>query len=467
MRITARTQQWLADRGLNVNLAAELGWSTEETPGGEVLKIPYVLNGEVVNHKYRHIDRKRFYQDAEAVKSLWNGDVLLRDPTPDTVVICEGEMDALAILGTGLLEAVVSVPDGAPAQAGGTGSKYSFLEPYKEALKRVSRVILAVDGDGPGRNLLKDLSERIGAGKCWWIDWPRGIKDANELLLEHGEDAVRRLLMLTKPCEIEDVFLMSQIPDLPDPEVYSTGIRALDPHWKMVNGFMTVITGIPSSGKTTLVHDVCCRVADAGKRVAVSSFEQHPARHHKRAFRQWYCRDYVDLIEDNQLLAEADAWIDERFVFCFPQSDKPPTMDWLFEKWRAAYDRYHPDVFVLDPWNELEHVRGDGQSLTEYVGEALRDMRKWHERRDTQLLIVAHPKKLQAGEKCSLYSISDSAHWANKSDIGIVVVRDRETGRSDIQVKKVKYEELGFKPGNVELYFNPARRRYHELGEET
>lgn len=467
MRLTADAQRMLSERGLDVNLAIEKGWSSEQNPGGEALVIPYILNGDTVNHKYRYLDRKKFYQDPEAVKSLWNGDVLLKDQTPDTVIITEGEPDALAILGCGF-EAVVSVPDGAPAQAGGTGSKYSFLEPYLEAFKRVTRIVLAVDGDGPGQNLLKDLSQRLGEYKCWWVDWPRDLadKDPNGMLLEYGQDALMQILMRTKPCEIEDVFLLSQIPNLPDPQIYSTGIRALDPHWKMVAGYLTTVTGIPGDGKTALVHDISCRAAEQNKRICISSFEQHPARHHKRALRQWHCRAFLDYATAEQIAA-ADQWIDDHFVFAFPLSQKAPTMDWLFEKWRAAYDRYHFDVAIIDPWNELEHLRDNGQSMTEYVGEALRDMRKWFERRDVNGIIVAHPKKLVRGEDCSLYSISDSAHWANKSDIGVVIKRDRQTGSTEVQVKKVKYEDLGFKPGTAELRFNVTNKRYHELGEAT
>ena len=66
--------------------------------------------------------------------------------------------------------------------------------------------------------------------------------------------------------------------------------------------------------------------------------------------------------------------------------------------------RDHCGVVIIDPWNELEHLPEKGESLTSYVNFALTKMRQWAEKYDVHICIVAHPRKLQAGEKPSGYT---------------------------------------------------------------
>jgi twinkle protein len=85
------------------------------------------------------------------------------------------------------------------------------------------------------------------------------------------------------------------------------------------------------------------------------------------------------------------------------------------------------------------------------------------------LIVAAHPAKLQRDHNTgkypipSLYDIADSANWANKPDIGIVVHRDSlgPDGTTTIKIPKVRYDgEIGA-PGEVRgLRWNRAVTRY-------
>ena len=86
------------------------------------------------------------------------------------------------------------------------------------------------------------------------------------------------------------------------------------------------------------------------------------------------------------------------------------------ERFAASAIRYGSRLFVLDPWNELEHERPDGMTLTEYVGKALREFKAFAHRYEAHVIVVAHPAKLRRDPEGrypipSLYDISDSAHW--------------------------------------------------------
>jgi twinkle protein len=60
----------------------------------------------------------------------------------------------------------------------------------------------------------------------------------------------------------------------------------------------------------------------------------------------------------------------------------------------------------------------------------------------------------------SLYDISDSAHWANKPDVGIIVNRpDLSANETIIKLAKVRYHAIGI-PGEIHGIFNANRACY-------
>ena len=74
--------------------------------------------------------------------------------------------------------------------------------------------------------------------------------------------------------------------------------------------------------------------------------------------------------------AAADAWIDRHFGFIVPGEDDEVTLPWLLERLVAAIVRYGASLGVIDPWNEIDHSRPPDMSLTEYIGFAIRQLRR-------------------------------------------------------------------------------------------
>lgn len=451
-------------RGLDPELAVKLGFRSE----GEWLVIPYFSGDEAVNNKYRTLGgEKRFRQDAGGHKLFWNFNALC-DPTlaEQPVIITEGEFDAIAAIQYGYLR-TVSVPDGAPAQAkgedDGTSRKYTYLDHAKSALQGATEIILATDDDGPGVALLNDLAIRLGKARCKWLKYPKGCKDLNDALIKFGERGVHETIRRAEWMRVDGVYRMSDLPPYDQRQAYTTGFRWLDPHYKIRMGDFCVITGIPSHGKSTWVNDLLCRTVDAhGWTVAIASFEQHPQADHRRALREWYCQMPVDVALD-QDIAAADRWIDEHFVFIVPDDEDLANLTWTLDKCAAAVIRHGARVVVIDPWNELDHDRPTDMSLTEYTGRAIKEFKRLARSLDCHVIVVAHPTKMSPGEVPGLYSISDSAHWANKPDVGIVVHRDDvESDVSMLKVAKSRYWDQIGKPGKVWMRYDSFRRRFDE-----
>lgn len=475
----------LATRGLDPETASRLGLcSLPGGAGGEALVIPFVRNGEIVRRKYRTFGPdKRFWQDKGGIKCAWNEDCLRDDELLTyPVVITEGELDALAAIQAGFPR-TISVPDGAPPpgerdlEALEGGAKYDWIKPILPLLtkERAPEIIIAADGDANGAALLHDLSVLLGRARCKFLTYPKArfpdvrgrdrLKDLNEVLEDYASAGVREAVARAQWMRVEGVFRMSELPPLPDPVVYDIGFNLLSENYKMRLGDFAVVTGIPSFGKTTLVNDLVCRVVRKyGVNVAWASFEQTPQRDHRRNLRTWFCDEPVSRTSTSALAA-ADDWIDARHRFLFPREDEDVTLDWVIERMEGAVVQHGCRIVVLDPWNEMDHLRSRDESLTEYVGRAIKTLKRFARAFQVHLIVVAHPTKQvkdpDGGYRIpTLYDISDSSHWHNKADIGIVVHRDRD--ETIVKVAKSRYHDEIGKPGQVSMAYCHDTRKFTE-----
>ena len=100
-------------------------------------------------------------------------------------------------------------------------------------------------------------------------------------------------------------------------------------------------------------------------------------------------------------------------------------LDKFLELCRVAVVRHGVKMIVLDPWNELEHKRRRDETETDYIGRAIRAIKRFAKLNDVAFWVVAHPTKPSEGVKKvpGLYDISGSANWANKADYGLTYHR--------------------------------------------
>ncbi|MGE0425710.1 MAG: toprim domain-containing protein, partial [Reyranellaceae bacterium] len=383
--MTERLQALLEARGLDVELLARLGVGACARLGAEWIAIPSVEAGAVVNTKYRTLGAtKRFSQDKGGRQILWNVDCLADASLADEpLVITEGELDAMVALQCGFPR-TVSVPGGAPmealgedAAAGGGSRKYACLDAAGPALDGVRQIILAADGDPPGANLLADLALRLGKARCRWLRYPPGCKDLNDVLLRHGERGVRELLRDAPWYPVPGIHRLSQLPPPDVSPALPIGVEGLDEHYRARRGDLVVVTGIPGHGKSSFVNEVCCRLAwRHGWNTCFASFEQMPQLDHRRALRSFHAgiaeRDMTE-----EQIAAADAWIERRFSFMVAGEDEDVDLAWVLERAAAAVRRFEADILVIDPWNEMDHVRPPDMSLTEYTGFAIKQFKKF------------------------------------------------------------------------------------------
>jgi twinkle protein len=449
-------QKWLEARGIDLEVATRYGLYTDrQSPGGRELAIPYRRDGKVINRKYRG-PQKRFRQDSGAPRSFWNEDCL-RDPTlgKQSLIVTEGELDALAAIQAGF-QRTVSVPDGA-------GSNLDFIGEIWPFLKDAGEVILAGDGDEPGRKLNAELARRFGAARCAWVAYPEGTKDLNDILRLKGEAAVNDAIRAARPYPIKGLYKLSHYPDVPAPTTFETGWISLNSYLSVWRGEFIVITGIPSHGKSRFALELLCSLAlTHGHRSVIASFEMRITPYVRDVLREHYCNKQAKDLTFAEKRA-ADQWIED--CFCFIDQDPreeqdEATIDWLIDKAADAVVRYGVDWFLLDPWNQIEHKRGR-ESEADYQGRAIASLKRFARSYDCGVIVVAHPTKdvkLPNGEirQPTLYDISGSAHWYNAADHGVIVSGDTTSNVREIVIEKSRYRAAGT-PGSAWLKLENGR----------
>ena len=465
---------FLTKRGITTDvlirnrIALERVWMPQIEEEVQAIAFPYFKAGEIVNVKYRD-SSKNFRQVAGAEKIVYK-----YDDITETTIICEGEMDALSLEVAGFRNAI-SVPDGAPTpESKNLELKFEFLD--DERFDQVKQFVLAVDNDEPGKKLEDELARRLGRDKCMRVTWPEGCKDANEVLMRHGAEALRHCIEDAKAFPVEGVFSISDIEDDINNMLEFGMIKGEPTGWDSVNGLYTpapgqwtLVTGIPSMGKSEWLDALAVNIAEnAGWVFGVCSPENQPI--------SWHAAKLIEKRMNERLVAgrvnqakfhEAKAWLNEHFHFIMPEE---PTLDSVLAKAKVLVRRHGMKGLIIDPYNELDHTkRKDGVNETEYVSTFLTQLRKFARENSIHVWLVAHPAKLMKEKNGEYpvpdgYTVSGSAHFYNKADNIVAVHRDVRNPQAptEVHVQKIRSRWLG-RRGTAFLQWQSNSGRFREF----
>ncbi|KAJ6951043.1 hypothetical protein NC651_004639 [Populus alba x Populus x berolinensis] len=442
--------------------------------GQVAIAFTYRRNGVLVSCKYRDIN-KRFWQEKDTKKVFYGLDDI---KGADEIIIVEGEMDKLAMEEAGFRNCV-SVPDGAPPSVSPKelppnqeDTKYQYLWNCKEYLDKVSRIILATDGDPPGQALAEELARRLGRERCWRVKWPKKntdehFKDANEVLMFSGPLALRDIIENAELYPIRGLFHFSDY--FPEIDAYynrtlgyefgaSTGWTALNEIYNVMPGELTLVTGVPNSGKSEWIDALLCNLNESvGWKFALCSMENNVRQHARKLLEKHMKKPFFDARYGESAermsaeeLEEGKQWLSDTFYLIRCEDDALPNIKWVLDLARAAVLRHGVRGLVIDPYNELDHQRPPNMTETEYVSQMLTLIKRFAQHHACHVWLVAHPRQLQnwTGQPPNLYDISGSAHFVNKCDNGIVIHRNRNPNAGPIDqvqvlVRKVRNKVVG------------------------
>jgi hypothetical protein len=257
------------------------------------------------------------------------------------------------------------------------------------------------------------------------------------------------------------------------------GWPSVDRLLSIAQGQLTTVTGFPNSGKSQWLDALAINLSRQGWKFVFCSLENIPVYLHaeklaKQVVGKPLRHGPTERMERGELqgaIKSLNKWC--RFVL--PAEKKPnPSLHDVLSVIEAEFQRQglvkgDKRACVIDPWNELEHVRPQGMSLTEYIGSSLSILRQWARQQMLHVFLVGHPAKQYRNRDTAKLPvatpdmISDSAHFWNKSDICITVaLTDEHRSREvDVHVQKMRFAHIGQR-GTATLYFDITTGRYHE-----
>jgi twinkle protein len=479
--------QWLDDRAIPESFAREFGLTSSEVGNERQIHFPYRVDGELVNVKTRILP-KGFKQTSGAQKSLFNIDSC---QGVDTVVICEGELDCLACAVAGWHTAV-SAPDGAAASPTDRKMGAFDTDASVAAIKGSRRVVLAVDGDSTGFRYADALQAKFGPLKIWRVEWPENCKDANDVLMQFGAETLSDVLQAARPVDLPGIAnLEDHIDELL--EIYDTGYQrgastgwpGFDDFYQIYPGTVTLITGIPSHGKSSWLNHLLVNVsANNDWRVGMFSPEQ--------GSNATLLMKLVQIAQDGAILPGAQErqkreavrwggrWVADRFkrIDAAITSEDGAMAVGLHDILGRASDlvvRHDIKLLVMDPWGRIESMRPKGLTETEWIGQAINMISRWSQRNDVATFVVAHPRKQETGKSgedegwVSPYEIQGSSYWFAFADFILAIKRNKYEDPKDhafVRTWKVREEGLQGNLGIVEFTYDARSRRFYDISTE-
>ena len=465
--LNEKAEEFFKQRRINLEVVAKNQISVERG----ALAFPYIYGGEVVMVKYRG-PNKKIWTTKSPMKVFYNAHKINKNTK--TITICEGEPDVLALECVGV--ASVSVPFGAPAV--NATSFHDLDESFRnsgEAFNGITKIILATDNDAPGRKLEEELARRFGKERCWRVVWPEDCKDANDVLIKHGEDMLIECIDHAQPYPVDGIFRVmgfrDKLMNLYEhglPKSYSTGSFGLDQYYTVMPGELTVVTGIPGHGKSSFVEWLMINlIKDSNFRFGLFTPEHEPETHITRLAELIDGRPFSKDVPSHKRMSwasmdQAINLLDEHCHYLIPDALNR-TVDDILDLAKVLVAREGIKGLIVDPWNEIS-MDDMGDSETHFIRKALGKFRRFARSHQVATWIVSHPAKqykdkLTGAYKApSLYDISGSSRWRDMCDNGLSIFRKAENEGDDrnsveIHIGKIKHKYVG-QIGKVDMQYD-------------
>lgn len=426
----------------------------------DVICFPFFFQGQLYNIKYRG-PKKSFKQHSGSELIFYNQDVLL---SSESVIIVEGEIDALSYIECDI-ENVISVPAGA-------NIKLEYLDRYISLFENIKQIYLATDQDTKGIELRDEIARRLGHERCLVVSF-KDCKDANDYLIKYGGPALQDTIKEAIPIPTKGIVTVDHLyNDIRD--LYMNGIEpgrslgeCFDTNIKWETGRLAIVTGIPSSGKSEFVDYIVTKMSlKLNWKAAYFTPENYPLKYHySKLYEKIIGKRFRSSFSNEIEFEMAFEYIRENFFYIMNEEDF--SVDTIIKNAKQLVRTKGIKIVVIDPYNKLDHQYGDSE--TQYISRFLDKLISFAKINDVLVFLVAHPKKMDkdaAGHTRvpSLYDISGSAHFYNKTDYGIVVHRqftneNTMLNKIDVYWSKIKFKHLG-EQGATKLEYDYETGRF-------
>ena len=422
--LSDKTIKWFANRGISIGClkAFKIKESNEWMPDKEFngkmvtgeracINFPYYRNEELVNIKYRDsIKCFRLSKGAELI--FFNLDAIKEQ---EEIVLVEGELDCMAMWEANILNCV-SVPNGASKN-----SRLEYLDNCIDYFTNAKKIILATDNDEAGYGLQKELIRRLGAERCYIVNFV-DCKDANEFLLKYGKTELTKIVKEAKLVPIDEIDLGFDIADEYAyyyehgfPKTVKVGYTEFDKHFSFREGELTIVTGIPSSGKSEFVeqlmvllaakddwrfgvfspeHETALLAAVLSQTIVGLPFFHHEFKMDKTSVE--FCLNFI-----------------HEYFYFYGYDRADISVEGILETALKLVRRYGIKGLLIDPYNYIEHHIPKGYTETQYISEVLTKIKRFAVINRIHIILIAHPRKIDKQETKSKTETDEQGNQKN------------------------------------------------------
>ena len=300
----------------------------------------------------------------------------------------------------------------------------------------------------------------------------RGLKDANDILLAFGKDALTAAVANAASIPVNHIVSLADIKavSVGDIPYFKSGIAELDDViGGLFEGQYILLTGKCGEGKSTFMSQLVCEAIDQGINTLVYSGELP-----NTMFKNWLD---IQLAGRNYLLKRTldtgkeyyevplgiqnciNNWYRER-IFVVDNSEFQDGED-LFDILEAAIYRYGIRFVCID--NLMTVVDCDGKS-DYYLSQTatVKKVKALTKRTGCTVLMVAHERKQAASDTND--QVSGTANITNLADVVIAYRRNKTGGEYDAEIEISKNRTftglcLTSADKSIGVYFDPVSRR--------
>ena len=483
--------EYCGKRGLSKNVLDYL--DIREDPHGNIVFNYYDTNDVLTMVKYRpskSIDKsageiKTWCQkDADTTPLLFN---MNRINTSKPLLITEGEIDCASAIEAGNLN-TVSVPLGA--------GNLHWIEENWDWLDMFDSIIIWSDNDAAGEKMRKECVYRLGTWRTKYIITPDyyekengkriPIKDINDCLQTGGSEFVMQLISNAKDVPVKSVVDYSEIEELDVSKMdgVQTGIKPLDNELlKIYYGTLTILSGRPGSGKTSIVDQAIAHTIDEEKPVFLFSREM-PERisanwfntiiagrrnleeRHNNEGKAYYVVPYR-----TQKLMQ-NYYREKLFIY---KDSEPNDVDSVLKSAEECVRKFGCKFIVLDNLMMIDLHCSEADKNTAQTN-FINNLIKFAAKFNVAVILIAHPRKTQdQNSDIEMYDISGTSNIINLAmrSIGLRRVSKKEKedpkskwGKYDVVLTIIKDRLFGKADFQMGIWYDLISRRFYTDYEE-
>ena len=352
------------------------------------------------------------------------------------------------------------------------------------------------DNDEAGEKMRKECIYRLGTWRTKYILTPNYfekedgkkvlLKDINDCLQIGGKEFVMNLISEAKDVPVKSVVDYSEIEELDISQMggIQTGIKPLDNELlKIFYGTLTVLSGRPGSGKTSIIDQAIARTIDEGSPVFLFSKEM-PERMSANWFNTIIAgrRNMVEktsregkryhVVPQKTQKKMQDFYKSKLFIY---RDDEPNDVDSVLKSAEECVRKFGCKFIVLDNLMMIDLNCSESDKNTAQTN-LINSLIKFAAKFNVAVVLIAHPRKTQdTNSDIEMYDISGTSNIINLAmrSIGLRRVSKKEKndpkskwGKYDVVLTVIKDRLLGKADFQMGLWYDIVSRRFYTDYEE-